>query len=257
MTNARGCPPFVSSKTRSIRDWILMVVWLLGVVSVDAQDAVSVHADRHAAAIERARAGLREDVPDGLASRLVTLADAHLRAGDAPTAITHYERAVALQPPLRPYLWQYGIALFFDERFQDGRDLFVDHRRVNAADVENAAWHFLCEAKANGIQTARRELLPAPGDRRVPMSQIFQRLSGGDDAAAQSTAIDAAVDSAAAAEKSSARFYADLYLGLIADAEGDSTAAKKYLDRAADDPWTHFMADVARLYASSLRRESD
>ncbi|PHQ32037.1 hypothetical protein CEE69_27930 [Rhodopirellula bahusiensis] len=214
---------------------------------VNAQQPSIDHSARHELAIERAQSNLRPD--DSVATnRLVALADALLRAGKVNESIPHYEKAIEQSPDTRPYLWQYGIALFFAGRFDDGRELFEAHRRVNPNDVENAAWHFLCEAKANDIESARKLLLPAPGDRRVPMSEILDRLPGGD-----AGEIEAAVKEIdRPASKQSARFYADLYLGLIADAEGNPADAQRFMKRAGETPMTHYMADVARVYADHL-----
>lgn len=216
-----------------------------------AQSPSMDHSDRHKQSIERAQSSLRADTP-GSANREVALADALLRGGKVDESIPHYEKAIKQSPELRPYLWQYGIALFFTGRFDDGRELFEAHRRVNPNDVENAAWHFLCEAKANDIESARKLLLPAPGDRRVPMSEILDRLPGGD-----GTQIEAAVEAIDhPTSRQSARFYADLYLGLIADAENKPEEAQRFMRRAAETPMTHYMADVARVYADHLQSSS-
>ncbi|WP_236696147.1 tetratricopeptide repeat protein [Rhodopirellula islandica] len=224
----------------------LTLSWL-AIHPVHAQQPSIDHSARHELAIERARSNLRPDEP-GSANRQVAVADALLRAGKVDDSIPHYENAIEQSPDMQPYLWQYGIALFFAGRFEDGRELFEAHRRVNPNDVENAAWHFLCEAKANGIDSARKLLLPAPGDRRVPMSEILDRLPGGD-----TDAIEAAVEAIDhPGSKQSARFYADLYLGMIADAEDQPVAAERFMKRAAAAPLAHYMADVARVYAKHL-----
>ncbi|MCC9645291.1 tetratricopeptide repeat protein [Rhodopirellula sp. JC740] len=215
-----------------------------------AQNSDDGHAQRHRRAIEIAQINLRPTEP-GLANRSVALADALLRAGRAKDSVKHYEQAIQERPSVRPYLWQYGIALFFVERFEDGRELFEAHRKVNPNDVENAAWHFLCEAKANGIDSARKLLLPAPGDRRIPMSEILARLPGGDDSGIE----EAAKALPPGASQQSARFYADLYLGLIADAEGDQPKAKRHMQLAAQAPLNHYMADIARVYATHLNND--
>lgn len=231
----------------------LLLIFALGLSCLASRPVVaqlpgSDHSTRHEQSVERARLNLRPDDP-GAANRSVALADALLRAGKLNDSIPFYEKAMEQSPGMRPYLWQYGIALFFAGRFDDGRELFEAHRRVNPNDVENAAWHFLCEAKANDIESARKLLLPAPGDRRVPMSEILGRLPGG-----EATKIEAAVNAIDhPASKQSARFYADLYLGMIADAEGKPEKAQQFMTRAAKTPLTHYMADVARVYAEHLR----
>jgi len=71
-----------------------------------------------------------------------------------------------------------GIALYYAGRFKDCRAQFESHRTVNPDDVENAAWHFLCVARAESVTSARAALLPVGPDPRVPMRQIYQMFRG-------------------------------------------------------------------------------
>ena len=179
---------------------------------------------------------------------MVGMADALLRAGRVEPAIDWFERAIETDPAAEPYLWQYGIALCFANRFDDGAALFEKHRAVNPHDVENAAWHFLCVARSKGLDQARSMTLPAPGDSRVPMEQVLIRLKGGDWGP-----IDLAVSQLeGTARHADAMFYRDLYQGLISDAEGRQVEAQKFMTKAAGTPATHYMADVARVYAKQL-----
>ncbi|WP_146577125.1 tetratricopeptide repeat protein [Neorhodopirellula pilleata] len=229
---------------------IVLVAFLIGWVVVDAAhaDESAEHQARHESAIQAARESLENqtlDTPDAI----VRLGDALLRGGNCDQAVTQFERAIDMRPELEPYLWQHGIALFFVGRFDDAKALFEKHRIVNPRDVENAAWHFLCVAKANDVATARKIVLPAPGDTRVPMKEILQRLSGGD-----FDAINSAVKKTQGTSGYvNASLYGDLYIGLIADAENDLAIAEKHLSRAAQCPLTHYMADIARVYAARLK----
>ncbi|SRR6056297_531757 len=229
----------------------IVIVTLLAGASATAQTPDS-HAARHKASLAAAQQGVAASTEGTQYGAWVRLGDAELRSGDCVSAVKHFEQAIAARPASEPYLWQYGIALYFVGRYADGRALFEKHRVVNPNDVENAAWHLLCAAKETNIGEARKILLPAPADRRPPMKQILTRLRGGD-----ATEIEAAVtefkDTPAHA---SARFYADLYLGLIADAEGRPAQARRYMQRAAATPATDYMADVARVYSQSLQSES-
>lgn len=219
----------------------------------EARAAARGHAARHAAAIERAE-GLANTERGRISAAIqAQLGDALLRGGQVEASIAAFERAIQLRPDQRPYLWQYGIALFFAGRHQEGQQLFEAHRKVNPNDVENAAWHFLCVSKASDVAEARRLVLPAPADPRVPMQQVLQRLPGGND-----QEIKAAVEAVPPERgRDQARFYGDLYIGLIADAEGRLPAASAALRRAAKTAATHYMADIARLYAEHLQRLHD
>ena len=181
---------------------------------------------------------------NGVAKDWSVLGDAQLRAGKFNEAIRSFEKSIQLDPPSKPYLWQYGIALFFGDRFDDGKRLFEKHRKVNSNDVENAAWHFLCVAKATDIGQARQIVLPAPDDPRAPMDEILKRLRSTDDSEILGRMEELQSDSA--------QFYGNLYLGLIADAEGRDEDAIAFMKRAAQTKATHYMADVARVYLDHL-----
>ncbi len=124
-------------------------------------------------------------------------------------------------------LWQRGIALYFIGDYKRAAKQFEEHRKVNPNDVENAAWHFLCVAKAESFAKARELILPAPNDRRVPLKEIHQMLKSGDTDAVKRSMNRTPVDSNARAD---AKFYGDFYLGLYADATGDREAGTRVID---------------------------
>jgi tetratricopeptide (TPR) repeat protein len=217
-----------------------------------SQDSTT-HDARRQLAIKRASELAAVAANDSSSNILVQYGDALLRGGQCDEAVKQFERTIQLSPESEPYLWQHGIALFFVGRFDDAAALFEKHRVVNPHDVENAAWHFLCVAKSKDVDQARKILLPAPGDARIPMEQVLQRLPGGDFAA-----IKAAVESTNnTTSHATAKFYGDLYIGLIADAESDTKLAKEYLAKAANTEFTHYMADVARVYSERLTSPAD
>ncbi len=59
-----------------------------------------------------------------------------------------------------------------------GRKQFELHQTVNPDDVENAAWHFICVAKAEGVEAARKALIPIKGDARIPMAEVHDLFAG-------------------------------------------------------------------------------
>ena len=89
-----------------------------------------------------------------------------------------FDQVVKLAPAVAPQLWQRGIALYYAGRYDDCREQFELHRTVNPNDVENAAWHFLCVARAESPAKARAALLPVGPDARVPMRQIYEMFRG-------------------------------------------------------------------------------
>jgi lipoprotein NlpI len=163
-------------------------------------------------------------------------------AGHLGESVTGFDRVATLVPQVAPQLWQRGIALYYAGRYQDCRAQFESHRSVNPNDVENPAWHYLCVAKAESPAKARAALLPVGRDQRSPMREIYEMFRG--------TMTPAAVLKIAGAD-SSARFFAELYVGLYFDAAGDRTRAIEHLRRAAD-PQYHadggYMHRVAQLH---------
>src|SRR6266851_9162895 len=94
---------------------------------------------------------------------------ADFQQGRIAQAVDGFDRVAKLVPSYAPQLWQRGIALYYAGRYKDCRAQFESHRTVNPADVENAAWHFACAAKADTPEVARAALLPVGPDPRRPM----------------------------------------------------------------------------------------
>jgi len=168
-------------------------------------------------------------------------------AGRIAESVAGFDRVARLDPASAPYLWQRGIALYYAGRYADCRDQFVSHRTVNPDDVENAAWHFLCVAKAESPAAARAAILPVGPDARVPMRQVYEMFRG--------TLTEAQVMAAAGADPS-AQFFANLYAGLYLDATGNREGARKRISAAADPKFAAaggYMHDVARVHLRSNR----
>ena len=149
-------------------------------------------------------------------------------------------------PDQAPYLWQRGIALYYAERYSDCRRQFESHRAVNPDDVENAAWHFLCVARAESPAKARAALLPVGPDARVPMREVYQMFRG--------TLTPEQVLSAAGSQPD-AQFYGHLYVGLYFEALGMKDRALEHIRIAAADrfePHGGYMHMVARVHLRSM-----
>jgi outer membrane protein assembly factor BamB len=169
-------------------------------------------------------------------------------SGRIAESVTGFDNVARLAPRSAPQLWQRGIALYYARRYQDCREQFEAHRRVNANDVENAAWHFLCVARSETVGEARAALLPVGPDPRVPMSQIYALLrdSGGPDAVLK-----------AAGDQPEAVFFAHLYLGLYFEALGNKARALEHITAAAADRFAAvggYMHAVARVHLGILQR---
>jgi len=167
---------------------------------------------------------------------------ADFQAGRITESIGGFDQVVRLEPSAAPGLWQRGIALYYAGRFKECRAQFELHRTVNPDDVENAAWHFLCVARAESPETARTKILPVGPDGRRPMSEIYRLFQG-------KTTPDQVMTAAGA--NTTALFYAHLYVGLYLEAAGDTTAGLEHLKQAASPRYASsggYMHDVARVH---------
>ncbi|TWU26204.1 lipoprotein NlpI [Novipirellula galeiformis] len=199
-------------------------------------------------AIASADAMVRQHNTDSRATRLA--ADIYLRSGKPEWSARIFNRYAKAFPEQMPELWQRGIALYLIGQYEDAAKQFEAHRTVNPHDVENAAWHFLCVAKAKSFEEARKLILPAPNDARVPMAEIHELLSTGNTEGVNQRVNETKVGTR---ERAEAAFYGDFYLGLYADAAGESVKASELLQRAAKDAPRHYMGDIARVYAAHLK----
>lgn len=166
--------------------------------------------------------------------------------GRVAESASGFDRVAALDPAGSPQLWQRGIALYYAGRYADCRAQFESHRSVNPNDVENAAWHFLCVARAESPEKARAALLPVGPDSRVPMREIYQMFRG---------AIPPARVLAAAGVEPESQFYAQLYVGLYYEALGNKDRALAHIAIAGHDRYASggYMHTVARVHLGLLR----
>jgi lipoprotein NlpI len=184
--------------------------------------------------------------PGGDPEAVFNQAVADFRSGRIAESAAGFDRVARLVPEYAPQLWQRGIALYYAGRYQDCRAQFESHRTVNPADVENAAWHFLCVARAESPAKAKAALLPVGPDSRVPMRQIYQMFKG-------EIRPEQMLTSAGATPEG--QFNAHLYAGLYFEATGNRERAMAEITTAADRYTAGgYMHDVAVVHRDILLR---
>lgn len=162
-------------------------------------------------------------------------------------SVADFDREVSLSPETGPHHWQRGISLYYAGEFARGRAQFEWHRSVNPDDVENAAWHFFCVARAEGLVAARAALIPIDRarDRRVPMAEIYALLAG----TGEEGAVVAAAEEEIPGRRRQALQYAHLYLGLWHEINGRAALALEHVRRSAEEfGMGHYMGAVARTH---------
>ena len=174
------------------------------------------------------------------------------RSGKVNESLPDFDKVIELDPPLKPYLWQRGIALYYAKKYQEGLDQFTVHRDVNPNDVENAFWHFLCNAKLNDVATAQKDVLLSGRDLRVPMMQVQDMIQG---KATPEQVIAAAERNRKVIDGTDYdRFYGYLYVGLYYDALGFQDKALPWIEKSVAEDVKGYMGDVARVHLDLMKQ---
>jgi lipoprotein NlpI len=160
-------------------------------------------------------------------------------------SVAAFDKLIAIAPDSKPQLWQRGLSLYYAGDFKGGREQFEVHQTVNGNDVENAAWHFLCIAKGESVEAARKVFIPIEGDSRIPMKQVHELFAG----KGSEEAVLKAAEEGEGERLRNHRCYAHLYLGLFFEATGDDAKAKDHMLKAAKDfSMDHYMGRVAQVH---------
>ena len=172
--------------------------------------------------------------------------DEHLFAGRFDDAIADYDAFLKERPEFDAQHWRRGIAYYYAERYKEGAAQFERHRVVNPDDVENAAWHFLCQARALGVDKARAAILPVGPDQRDPMKAVYRLYAG------RAKPADV-LEEAQASTQRDALFFAHLYLALYFDVLGETDRAETHIGKATGEYGrSHYMGQVAQVHARVL-----
>uniref|UniRef100_A0A0G4HC00 Uncharacterized protein n=1 Tax=Chromera velia CCMP2878 TaxID=1169474 RepID=A0A0G4HC00_9ALVE len=176
---------------------------------------------------ETARAQAETDL--GLDPRsYVTRGMERFQKGDIEGSLSDFNLALRLRPPIKPYLWQRGLSLYYAREFQKGAEQFRSDVEVNPSDSEEAVWTFLCEAQVYGFDYARDHMLSVNRDSRDYMRKTLEMFRG--------TATPAELEQLRRKDDIH-DFYGALYLALFYEAKGDPAKSLRYMQQAAGSPY--------------------
>lgn len=184
----------------------------------------------------------------------------NFRAGNIKESVAdldkHVELAGATDPKAEARQWERGISCYYAGEFEKGAKQFELYQTFHDQDVENSTWRYLCTARAEGVEKARKTLLPISDDRRIPMMQIYELYRG---KLKPADVLEEAAKGEPTKEALNRQlFYAHLYVGLWHEAAGEHDLAKKHILEAEKHKIGHYMWDVAHVHADLLRaKEKD
>lgn len=171
----------------------------------------------------------------------------HFFAARPKESVAAFDKLLTIVPEAKPQLWQRGLSLYYAGDFKEGRLQFETHQTYNTQDVENAVWHFICVARSESVDAARKLLIPIEGDTRIPMKEVHLLFAGKGN---PEDVLKAAQTGDSDGEKRNQLCYAHLYLGLYHEALGDATKAREHIVKAAKDyRMDHYMGRCAQVHA--------
>eukprot|EP00467_Chlorarachnion_reptans_P009472 CAMPEP_0114488786 /NCGR_PEP_ID=MMETSP0109-20121206/1519_1 /TAXON_ID=29199 /ORGANISM="Chlorarachnion reptans, Strain CCCM449" /LENGTH=245 /DNA_ID=CAMNT_0001665209 /DNA_START=342 /DNA_END=1079 /DNA_ORIENTATION=- len=97
------------------------------------------------------------------------------REGDTKRSIACFDRVIKLSPPSKPFLWQRGIALYYDGDFEGSAEQFKNDVKVNPSDTEEAIWYTLCQMRLAGSSDERRQIACSTDDSLLPAGAAVRK----------------------------------------------------------------------------------
>lgn len=163
------------------------------------------------------------------------------KLGQIAASIRDFDHAEQLDARLTPYLWQRGLAYYYDQQYEAGARQFELDLAVNGQDVEETVWRYLCLAQSRGVASAIALLLPVRQDPRPFMRRVYDLYAGQCDFPTFLAEV--------AQEDDRGRFYRHLYAGLYAEVHQDEATARQQLAIAAEQyPLDDYMWHVAIVH---------
>ena len=183
--------------------------------------------------------------------------DLYFQNREFKKSLSDYEKMVELNPRLDVTHWRKGIVLYYLGRYEDSAKQFEKYQTIDDVDRENGLWRFLAMQKKVGTDKAREGMIQYTKLDRPPLTDVYRMFQG------ELSPTEFSKKAGAFSENSKERFYAELYLGLYFDGEGDAPKALAFLRSAEKNRWAKsstggpgWMWHIARIHALKVEQES-
>lgn len=104
--------------------------------------------------------------------------DLRLFLGRFHESIEDFEKMIALDPAQDAPHWRLGIAYYFAREWKKSAQQFEKYHAHDGRDRENGIWKFLAQAKDEGIEKARVEMLVYTRFDREPFPALYEMFAG-------------------------------------------------------------------------------
>jgi lipoprotein NlpI len=180
--------------------------------------------------------------------------DGRLFLGHFSAAVADFEKMIALDPTQDAPHWRLGIAYYFAGQFAKSARQFEKYHSYDGGDRENGIWRFLAQARADGIEKARGEMLVYTHFDREPFPSLYEMFAG------KKTADDVLGEMKKKGLEGDAVFFGRYYAGLDEELLGHHARALELLSEAVAGPakgggaaGLPYMWQVARVHFDVLR----
>ena len=190
----------------------------------------------------------------GAASYYDQRGTANFKQAKIAESLADYNKAIELDPKLAAGHWRRGLTLYYAQKYADGVAQFGTSDKTEPNDVENAIWHFLCNARVQGVEKARTEFLKVKEDPRGEyMMKIYELFLG----QAKPDDVMAAAESGQGSKDPERirKFYANYYVGMYYEAMGEPKKSLELLKEALQFPNNHYMMDVALVHIQLRKKK--
>lgn len=228
----------------------ILLALALTAAADDSRTRAKEHFERERAAATEALAQLPGEV------RLYShRGDCLLFLGRFREAVADFEKMIALDPSTDAPHWRLGIAYYFAGEFEKSSRQFAKYHDYDGHDRENGVWKFLADAKREGIEKARTEMLRYDAFDREPFPDLYDMFAG------KKTSADvlAEVKRKGLDDDASVTFFAHYYVGLNEELLGRREAAREHLKIAVgkfadreEIGGPGYMWQVANLHLAAL-----
>lgn len=234
-----------------ILTWLFAIQGVMGAAETKIESQVALFTQQEAA-LTRAL----EETP-GSVNLLSHRGDMRQFLGRFKDATADYEKMIELDPSQDAPHWRLGIAYYFTGAFEKGAQQFEKYHAYDNRDRENGVWKFLCQARAQGLDSARRELLVYTRFDRHPFPALYEMLEG---KRSPQQVLDESEEQAK--QNPQVAFFAKYYVGVYKDLLGEKTEGAKLVREAVEifTPETAgnggpgYMWQVARLHQALLQK---
>ena len=181
--------------------------------------------------------------------------DAHLFLGEFREAVADFEKMIVLDAAQDAPHWRLGIAYYFAGEQAKSARQFEKYHAYDGRDRENGIWKFLAQAKADGVEKARAEMLAYTRFDREPFPALYEMFAG----KKTPDEVFAEIGKKGLADNEGVLFFANYYGGLGEELLGHRARALELLRKAVASPLGRgapggpgYMWQVARLHWERL-----